>query len=287
MHSTIRRITLFAVALLAVLLSASAQAADCSLIETRTAGGFTVTDFFLLDSDTADATGVLCDLATFGQPHEVRWSVRAAAGCTKFSASVEGFDLAGGISRRLGVVDMRNGQTRISGLEVPRFVRAVSRDLAGCTDFDVVGSLFYENATTTVNASTSCDELIWATMNPTEAGATDDFLDFLDHAGSTTENNEDNFLVDQTRRAHQVACRVDVAPGAGDIYLVTLNQGVAGSLTNTTLTCTVSGTDTTGTSTGFVDITATNVISAQIDTSTGAGDPAAAALIAVSLCLGN
>ena len=105
--------------------------------------------------------------------------------------------------------------------------------------------------------------------------------------GKQRNHNEDNYLVHQARRAHQVRCTVATAPSAGDIWLVTLRQGAAGALADTTLTCAIADTNTSAVSTGSVSITPGNVITASIDSSTGAGDPDANALITVSLCLGD
>ena len=133
-----------------------------------------------------------------------------------------------------------------------------------------------------------CDQQEYAAVDPTEADATDDFLDLEDHAGSTTEANEDNYLVGIARTANRIRCVVDVAPGAGnDDWKMTLRSGVAGALSATTLTCNIDEVATSCDATvSGVTVGPDEVVTVDIDSSGPGANPAAAALMTCSICFG-
>lgn len=279
----------FLAALAALLLfPALAGAADCDSIASRTSGSYTVETLYLLDSDTADGVGGVCDLNGWGNPDFIRVAAAKTTACTRWTVTVDEMFTTGEEAHEIGQISSTTGtpgkQFKVDA-PIARYIRGTLTQEVACTDLDVVVELWINNDETTGHA---CHDLIWVSaVNPTEAGATPDFLDFEDHAGSTTANNEDNYLVHQTRRAQTMACDVDVAPGGTDEWAFTLQQGAAGSLTDTTLTCTIVGAATSATSSGFIDLTAGNYIMVELESDTGAGDPDAAAAVNVSLCLGN
>jgi len=137
-----------------------------------------------------------------------------------------------------------------------------------------------------LSSSEVCGTLLYSSVNPTEAGATDDFMSFWDHSGSTTEANEDEFLVNSALLTfHSLRCDIDVAPGAGadDWRIVVKDDGV-----DTAVTCDISET-----AVFCIDATnsaaaaAASAVNFDINSDVGAGaDPAAAALITCTVCMG-
>jgi hypothetical protein len=119
-------------------------------------------------------------------------------------------------------------------------------------------------------------------INPTEAGATNDIINLADGSFGTSHNSDDEFVAPVRVEATNLRVDVDVAPGAGDIWLVTL---YADSVA-TGLTASITGTGTSAASgTSGATIAAGQDLTLLIDSSTGAGDPAAAAEIRFSFCL--
>ena len=121
--------------------------------------------------------------------------------------------------------------------------------------------------------------------NPTEAGATNDFVNILDSTFGTTEANDDSLRVPVAVIAHNLAVEVDVAPGAGnDDWKVTLRDDAAG----TTLTCAIDETATTCVDTANApSVAALSNLAVLVDSSGGASDPDAAALLTISFCMGQ
>ena len=137
-----------------------------------------------------------------------------------------------------------------------------------------------------------CLQVRQAIVDPTEAGATDDFLSLLDHSGSTTEGNEDDFFVAGfAGTVNGLRCVTATAPGgvaADDEWTMTINVGAAGSLVNTSVTCIILGTATSCSDTSnSAAYAAGDAISIQIDSSTGVSDPDASALMSCGMCLGQ
>ena len=67
-------------------------------------------------------------------------------------------------------------------------------------------------------------------FNPTEAGATDDIFNLTDGTFSATAADEDEFIVPVQVRVSSLRFDVDVAPGASDIWLLTIaddGRGIA------------------------------------------------------------
>jgi hypothetical protein len=152
-----------------------------------------------------------------------------------------------------------------------------------------VGPVGTGEVTATLLSDTVCSQVLWATVDPTEAQGTDDFLDLRDHSGSTTEGNEDNYLMPAvTMVVSGLACTVDVAPGAGDEWAMTIRRGTPGALGDTAVTCTIADTDTTCSDTTNSEATAlTDALTISIDGSGGASDPTAAGDMDCRMCLSN
>lgn len=133
-------------------------------------------------------------------------------------------------------------------------------------------------------AKTGCLTVLAASINPTEAGATDDFVNLLDNTISTTEANENQFTVPLAMVAHSLKATVDVAPGAGnDPWAITLRDDVA----STTLTCTIDETAVTcADTTNRPAIAAGSRLAILVSSAGGDADPTAAARLDISFCLG-
>lgn len=157
-------------------------------------------------------------------------------------------------------------------------------------DTTVSRVLAYEGLSTTGWSPSACQQVLWGIVNPTEAQVTPDYIDPRDHAGSTTEGNEDTFLMpNATMLVSNLACTVDVAPGAGDIWTIDVRVGTPGALADTALDCTISGAAATtcSNSADIVLADTTDAITIGIESDDGASDPDAAASIDCRFCLGN
>jgi len=138
-----------------------------------------------------------------------------------------------------------------------------------------------------------CYSVHAVSYNPTEAGATDDYvsLNLVDLATgaasfSATEGNENFFIIPQAPGgmvASNLRVATDVAPGVGnDDWVVTLRaDSVSQTLTCTLDEANTSCTDTTNTPT----ITAGQRINWLVTSSGAAADPNAAAVMFISFCL--
>ncbi len=137
-----------------------------------------------------------------------------------------------------------------------------------------------------LNGANVCGAMFHASVNPTEAGATDDFMSLQDHSGSTTEGDEDDFFANSALLTfHSLRCDVATAPGAGndDWRIVMRDDGA-----DTTVTCdiaeTATGCEDTANSTAVAPGSNLNF---DINSDIGGGaDPTAAALITCSVCMG-
>lgn len=132
-----------------------------------------------------------------------------------------------------------------------------------------------------------CGAILHAKIDPTEAGATDDYMSMNDHAGSTTEANEDDFYMPTGMTLiHSLRCDIDVAPGAGndDWRIVIRDDGG-----DTAVTCDISETATNCTDTSnSVAPAAGSKLNFDVHSDIGAGtDPDAAAELFCSVCLGH
>ena len=131
-------------------------------------------------------------------------------------------------------------------------------------------------------------------FNPTEAGATNDYAALLSGQGfdgnlvsivrSNTEGEVDTYKTSVANTFHTLAVTVDIAPGAGnDAWIVTLRDDAG----NTALTCTIDEAATSCTSAGPVSVGAGSLMNILVDSSGGAADPTAAAVMRVTLCRGQ
>lgn len=142
------------------------------------------------------------------------------------------------------------------------------------------------DVTGTILLNADCTSIAAGEFNPTEAGATDDYLNLVDNSFSATEAAEDMFMVPIAMTARNLRAEVDVAPGAGDDQWTITLRDDAGS---TTLTCTIDEANTSCTDTTNAPSIAAG---SKLDILVGSNaegapaDPAAAAALTVSFCLG-
>lgn len=142
------------------------------------------------------------------------------------------------------------------------------------------------DATGNILLNTNCTSVVAGEFDPTELGATDDYLNLVDNTFSATETNEDMFMVPVAMTARNLRAEVGVAPGAGnDRWTITLRDDAA----STTLTCQIDETSTDCSDiTNAPSIAAGSKLAIQV-TSNAEGapaDPTAASAMTVSFCLG-
>ena len=139
-------------------------------------------------------------------------------------------------------------------------------------------------------SNTLCFSVLQASVDPTEASATDDYLSLLDGSGSTTEANEDDYiLANATLAFHSLNCFVATAPGVGnDPWVMTIRSGAVGSLGDSSHTCTIDEAATTCVGTGSSPSpTAGQAVTIGISSAGGDADPTANALVTCMVCTGN
>lgn len=61
-----------------------------------------------------------------------------------------------------------------------------------------------------------CTASLASHIDPTEAGGTHDYMNFIDGGGSGTEGDEDLYVVTRVGVAHSLYCWTATAPGAGN-----------------------------------------------------------------------
>jgi hypothetical protein len=128
-----------------------------------------------------------------------------------------------------------------------------------------------------------CASMVYAGMDPSEAGATDDYMSFFDHGGSQTQINEDEYQAALVV-VHSMNCFVDVDPGGTDTWRITVqDDGV--NVTNTT--CDIDGGSTSCASAGSDTVAQGSKMNFEIDSSFGTSDPDAAAFLFCSVCFGH
>jgi hypothetical protein len=140
------------------------------------------------------------------------------------------------------------------------------------------------DATGTILLNTNCTSVVAGEFDPTETGATDDYLNLVENLFSATETDEDMFMVPIAMTARNLRAEVNVAPGAGnDPWTITLRDDAAG----TTLTCQIDELSTNcSDTTNAPSIAAGSKLTIQVTSSGGDADPTAAAAMTVSFCLG-
>lgn len=130
---------------------------------------------------------------------------------------------------------------------------------------------------------TKACQVVGSEINPTEAQASDNFINLMDGTSSVVQASEDSFVAPIELLVSDITAKVDVAPGANDSYVIYF---VADAVRVPGLTCTISGTGTecnTGNDSAL--IAAGERLTLAIDGGEGAGDPAAAASIEVTACV--
>lgn len=128
-----------------------------------------------------------------------------------------------------------------------------------------------------------CRAIYGARGNPTEAQGTDDYMNLVAGTMSTTEADEDVLKVGaRVTCFDHIACEVDVAPGSGDQWTVTLRDDGA----STALNCDIVDTNTTCTD-GDAKVcpaagSRLNLLASSAD---GASNPDAAASLHCGICV--
>lgn len=137
--------------------------------------------------------------------------------------------------------------------------------------------------TGTLIVNNDCTSVISVEVNPTEAGATVDFINLVDNTFSATETDEDMFQVPVNVAARSMYVEVDAAPGVGnDDWKIALRDDGA----NSALTCAIDESSTSCIAAGFANIAAGSKLNIAVDSSGPDADPATAASLNVSFCLG-
>lgn len=138
------------------------------------------------------------------------------------------------------------------------------------------------------SADTKNCSIIAAVINPTEAGATDDWIDLADSTFTTTNAASDNYIMPYNAILSNFTVRVDVAPTANDswnVYLSVNGTTAATSLVN----CEIIGATQVACTPALGDQRSISVergddITVLVDSDDGTADPAAAAALSVSFC---
>lgn len=138
--------------------------------------------------------------------------------------------------------------------------------------------------------STACSSIEAVEYNPTEAGATDDYINLMltgltSSAFSATETDQDMFMVPRAMVARDLRAEVSTAPGVGnDAWVITLRDDAA----STTLTCTIDETATNCSDTSNApSIVAGSKLDLLVASSGPGADPDTAATMNISFCLGQ
>jgi len=146
--------------------------------------------------------------------------------------------------------------------------------------------------TSTELADTICLRQLSVTFNPSEAAATDDYVDLFAYDPvtgvadfDTVEANVDNFIVSAASVAHSMAIAIDVAPGAGKgAWTIVVRDDAA----STTLTCSIDEAAVACTDvTHAPAIVAASKLDVLVTSTDAGGAPDAAAAMTIAFCLGQ
>jgi hypothetical protein len=137
-----------------------------------------------------------------------------------------------------------------------------------------------------IDGTEVCSTVYYGGGDPTEAGATDDYISLWDHGMSTTEGNEDEMRPNGLLKFHSMSCLVDVAPGSGDDWTIVLRDD-GGSPASGSVTCLIADTAKSCISTDSAAVVYGSLVNLEVDSSAGSSDPTAAALIECVLCGGH
>jgi len=133
------------------------------------------------------------------------------------------------------------------------------------------------------DADKNCS-VISDTINPTEAQATDDYINLTDGTFGTTAAAEDEFIVPVKSRVSNLWVEVDVAATANDSWIVSvMDDGVT-----TGVTCTITGatqTDCASDEFSYGVVDAGSDLTVLVDSGEGAGVPATAAELRFGFCV--
>jgi hypothetical protein len=125
--------------------------------------------------------------------------------------------------------------------------------------------------------------IVGGEIDPTEAGATDDFINLAEgDTFETTAAAADGLIVPVAVTAWGLNVIVDVAATVNDEWTVSVVDDTVASV----LSCVITGAaGVSCTSDSYVDIAAGSKLTVLVDSDTGTADPAAAALMSVAFCL--
>lgn len=119
-------------------------------------------------------------------------------------------------------------------------------------------------------------------LDPTEAQGTHDYLNLTDGTFGTSRTADDEFTIPVNMVASNLRVVTTTAPGAGDIWTVSLFDDA----TETPVLCSISGTATTCSNLASkAAIAAGSKLVALVISANGASDPTATSEILISFCL--
>lgn len=125
-------------------------------------------------------------------------------------------------------------------------------------------------------------QVVSETINPTEAQATDNYINLTDGTFNTTAAAEDEFIVPVEVKVWGLFADIDVAPTTGDTWdIYVVDDGV-----NTLVTCEIEGTATSCQNVNNVaTVAAGSDLTILVDSGDGAGVPATAGELRVGFCI--
>jgi hypothetical protein len=242
--------------------------------------GVKVLDFGVVNIDLRDADNAITN----------RDNVRLGANCTDTGDGSEDCDFTLGVQEAGAAAETRLNIDADGGITLGSANNnslTVTTDSTG--DAEVV--LPVDSVGAGELSDAACTSVRAVSYNPTEAGATDDYVSLVavdtgtgDASFGATETSEDQFIVPVAMIGANLRVDTATAPGVGnDAWVITLREA-AGA---TALTCTIDEAATSCTDVANLEaIAAGAAINFQVTSSTGGGaDPTASAEMRISFCL--
>lgn len=237
---------------------------------------FSLIDIVVNSTDPADAGAV-----RLGNAAVIGWEASPAAADVTLTVDTSEIMQASGTFNATTLTEGAVGVPN-TGDNLSVFAATSSAQLAGV--------LSDETGSGTFVLTSACVNVLSTEHDPTEAGATDDYVNLLvtglgGSAFGATETAQDMFMVPVATVARNLRAEVGVAPGAGnDPWVITLRDDAA----STTLTCTISGTSTSCSDTTNAPAIAAGSKLNMLVASSGANpDPTATTVMNIAFCLGQ
>ena len=124
---------------------------------------------------------------------------------------------------------------------------------------------------------------LYLEINPTEAQATDDFVNLTDGTIGTTFAAEDDAVAPADIVVSDISAVIDVAPGANDSWRIYVTDGVNGA--RSSRYCEIADTNTSCHAAADVVVAGRDVWAITVDSGEGAGVPATSATLKISACV--